>query len=65
MKEPYRWNYNIKIKTKDGEYEYEKETLENIEELLTKHQDHNEVRATRVKKLVKNERKGNIPKNSR
>lgn len=53
MKEPYKWNYSIKIKTKEGEYEYEKETLDNIDLLLTKHPDYNEVRATHVKKLVK------------
>lgn len=53
MKEPYIWNYNIKVKTKDGEYEYERETLENIENLLAQHQDYTEVRATHVKKLVK------------
>lgn len=47
MKEQYRWNYTIKIKTKDGEYEYEKETLDNIDLLLEKHKDYEEVQATR------------------
>ena len=45
MKEQYRWNYTIKIKTKDGEYEYEKETLDNIDLLLEKHKDYEEVQA--------------------
>ena len=40
MKEPYRWDYNIKIKTKEGDFEYEKESLENIDLLLTKHPDY-------------------------
>lgn len=49
MKEPYRWDYNIKIKTKEGTFEYEKETLDNIDLLLAKHPDHEEVRATQNK----------------
>ena len=49
MKEPYRWDYNIKIKTKEGTFEYEKESLDNIDLLLTKHPDHEEVRATHNK----------------
>lgn len=55
MKEPYRWNYTIKIKTKDGTFEYEKETLDNIDLLLEKHKDYEEVRAVqnKPKKLVK------------
>lgn len=55
MKEPYRWDYNIKIRTKEGTYEYEKESLDNIDLLLMKHPDYNEVRATqnKPKSLVK------------
>jgi hypothetical protein len=57
MKEQYRWNYTIKIKTKDGTYEYEKETLDNIDLLLEKHLNYEELKATKVensgKKLVK------------
>lgn len=53
MKEQYRWNYTIKIKTKDGEYEYEKETLDNIDLLLEKHKDYEEVQATYNKPKVK------------
>lgn len=49
MKEQYRWNYTIKIKTKDGEYEYEKETLDNIDLLLEKHKDYEEIKAEKVK----------------
>ena len=49
MKEQYKWNYNIKIKTKDGEYEYEKETLDNIDLLLEKHKDYEEIKAEKVK----------------
>lgn len=64
MKEPYIWNYNIKVKTKEGEYEYERETLEKIEDILERHPEHNEVRATHVKKLVRNERQRNIHKNN-
>lgn len=57
MKEPYRWNYNIKIKTTTGEFEYEKENLENIDLLISKHQDYTEVRAKRLVKErgIKNE----------
>ena len=53
MKEQYRWNYNIKIKTKDGEYEYEKESLDNIDLLLEKHKDYEEIKAERVDKCKK------------
>lgn len=53
MKEPYRWNYNIKIKTKEGTFEYE-DKLENIETLLEKHPNYEEVSAKKkTKKLVK------------
>jgi len=65
MKEPYIWDYNIKIKTQDGEYEYERETLEKIDEILEKHQDYTEVRATHVKKLTKGGSHGNIPGNKK
>lgn len=49
MKTPYRWNYNIKVKTKEGTYEYE-DKLDNLESILDKHKDYEEVRA---KKLIK------------
>ena len=48
MKEQYRWNYTIKIKTKDGTYEYEKESLDNIDLLLEKHKDYEELKAEKV-----------------
>lgn len=52
MKEQYRWNYNIKIKTKQGTYEYE-DKLENIEKILEKHKDYEEVEAKKNKPKVK------------
>jgi hypothetical protein len=53
MKEQYKWNYNIKIKTKEGTYEYEKENLDNIDLLLEKHKDYEEVEAKKVDKCKK------------
>lgn len=54
MKEPYRWDYNIRIKTKKGTYEYE-DKLENIEKLLDKHRNEEdlEVNATREERKCK------------
>ena len=52
MKEDYRWNYTIKIKTKEGTYEYEKESLDNIDLLLEKHKDYEEIEASKCKKKV-------------
>lgn len=49
MKEQYKWNYNIKIKTKDGTYEYEKEDLSNIDLLLEKHPNYEEIKAEKAK----------------
>lgn len=59
MKEQYKWNYNIKIKTKEGTYEYEKESLDNIDLLLEKHKDYEELKAdkVKVKKLVRTNNK--------
>lgn len=45
----YNWNYNIKIKTKEGTYEYEKENLDNIDLLLEKHPEYEELKAEKVK----------------
>ena len=56
MKEPYRWDYTIRVKTKEGTFEYEKETLDNIDLLLEKHKDYEEVQATHNKPLVKTKR---------
>ena len=53
MNEQYRWNYNIKIKTKEGIFEYEKEDLSNIDLLLEKHKDYEEVEAKKVDKCKK------------
>ena len=53
MKEQYKWNYNIKIKTKEGTFEYEKESLDNIDLLLEKHKDYEEIEAKRVDKCKK------------
>lgn len=59
MKEPYRWNYTIKIKTKDEVYEYEKENLSNIDLLLEKHPNYEQIEAIhkdvkeKSKRLVK------------
>ena len=49
----YNWNYNIKIKTKEGTFEYEKESLDNIDLLLEKHKDYEEIEAKRVDKCKK------------
>ena len=59
MKEQYKWNYKIKIKTKEGTYEYEKESLDNIDLLLEKHKDYEELKAekVKVKKLVRTNNK--------
>ena len=53
MKQPYIWDYTIRIKTKEGTFEYEKEDLSNIDLLLEKHKDYEELQATQNKKLVK------------
>lgn len=57
MKEQYRWNYQIRIKTKDGTYEYEKEDLSNIDLLLEKHKDYEELEAKQNKPKVKVKKK--------
>ena len=59
MKEPYKWNYNIKIKTKEGEFEYE-DQLENLETVLGKHPDYDEMRATRIKPKTLEKKRGGI-----
>lgn len=53
MKEQYRWNYQIRIKTKEGTYEYEKEDLSNIDLILEKHPDYQELEAKKVDKCKK------------
>lgn len=53
MKEDYRWNYDIRIKTKEGTFEYEKESLDNIDLLLEKHKDYEEIEAKRIDKCKK------------
>lgn len=55
MKEPYRWNYTIRVKTKEGTFEYE-DTLENIDRVLERHPNYEEVQATHRKSLVKAKR---------
>lgn len=57
MKEDFKWNYNIKIKTKEGTYEYEKEDLSNLDLLLEKHPDYEEIKATKEKPKVKVKKK--------
>lgn len=52
MKEPYRWDYNIRVKTKEGTFEYE-DTLENIDRVLERHPNYEEVQATHNKQLAK------------
>ena len=42
MKQPYNWDYTIRVKTKEGTFEYEKETLDNLDLLLQRHQDYEE-----------------------
>lgn len=59
MKEQYRWNYNIKVKTKEGTYEYE-DNLENIDRVLQRHPDYEEVQATRKKQKTLSKKKGEI-----
>jgi hypothetical protein len=57
--------YNIKIRTKEGTYEYEKEDLKDVDLLLLRHPDYQEIRAEqikakqKVKKLEKNNRISN------
>lgn len=41
--------YNIKIKTKEGTYEYEKEDLEELDLILLKHPNYEEISATQCK----------------
>lgn len=53
MKQQYNWDYTIRIKTKEGTFEYEKEDLSNIDLLLEKHKDYEELQATQNKKLIK------------
>ena len=53
MKEDYKWNYQIRIKTKEGTFEYEKESLDNIDLLLEKHKDYEEIEAKMVDKCKK------------
>lgn len=53
MKDNYKWNYNIKIKTKEGTYEYEKQDLTDIDLLLEKHKDYEEIEAKKVEKCKK------------
>ena len=53
MKEQYKWNYTIRVKTKEGTYEYEKEDLQDIDLLLEKHKDYEEVEAKKVEKCKK------------
>lgn len=48
MKQPYSWDYTIRVKTKEGTFEYEKETLDNIDLLLEKHKDYEEVQAKHI-----------------
>lgn len=62
MKEQYKWNYNIKIKTKEETFEYEKETLDNIDLLLQKHPDYEEVQAKQVANEVANSGKRLVKK---
>ena len=45
--------YNIKIKTKEGTYEYEKEDLSDIDLLLMKHPDYEEIKAEKEKPKCK------------
>lgn len=52
MKQPYNWDYTIRVKTKEGTYEYE-DNLENIDRVLQRHPDYEEVQATHRKPLVK------------
>lgn len=45
IKQPYNWDYTIKIKTKEGTFEYEKNDLCDLDLLLMKHPNYEEVRA--------------------
>ena len=63
MNEQYRWNYLIKVKTKDGTFEYEKEDLTDIDLLVEKHPDYQEIEAK--KKVKKIERRNPNNRNSR
>ena len=41
--------YNIKIRTKEGTYEYEKVDLDNLDLIVKKHSEYEELRATQNK----------------
>lgn len=41
--------YNIKIKTKQGTYEYEQEDLKDVDLILLRHPNYEEIRATQCK----------------
>ena len=60
MKQPYNWDYTIRIKTKEGTFEYEKEDLSNIDLLLEKHKDYEEVQATKNKPKTLVKRRNNV-----
>ena len=59
MKQPYNWDYTIRVKTKEGTFEYEKEDLSNIDLLLEKHKDYEEVQATKNKPKTLVKRRNN------
>ena len=63
MKDTYRWNYLIKVQTKDGTFEYEKEDLTDMDILIEKHPDYQEIEAK--KKVKKIERRNPNNRNSR
>ena len=42
-------NYKIKIKTKEGTYEYEEDDLKELDLIIEKHKDYEEVQAKKVK----------------
>lgn len=60
MKQPYNWDYTIRVKTKEGTFEYEKETLDNLDLLLEKHKDYEELRATKNKPKSLVKRRNNV-----
>ena len=49
--------YNIKIKTKEGTYEYEKDDLSDIDLIIMKHPDYEEISANKIEKEKKCKKK--------
>jgi hypothetical protein len=51
--------YNIKIRTKEGTYEYEQEDLKDVDLILLRHPNYQEIRAEQIKPKQKVKKIGN------